>query len=486
MGEVTRIESGRGQVPDALIAAFRSALRTTRGSFEEFERSALALANELVRETLRDELQAMAESIGDEVVVDGHTYRRGSEGTVRYHTLCGAVAVRRAIHRAVGVHNGATVVPLELRAGISQHATPALAFSVTQAFATRPLREYELDMAAAHRIVPSRSTLERIGKRIGAAVEEIVEDIEPLIRAVEPFVDEVHSISAGLDRTTVPIAEPIPGAEIPAPRIRRRPQPVEVAYRMAYVGTVSLHDKDGNVLVTKRFGATPGDGPDALVRRFAAELRHQRARYDVPISIIQDGAPELWNVVAAMCERHAIPIADRVIDRFHVDERLADVCLLATGHEAGAHDLYDAWRYQLDHTDKAIEQIIRRIAELLWYCEFGFAEGEPPPTFWLRRGVGELAPDARTRITDHLGYFRRNRDRIRYARRRRTGLPIGSGPTEGACKSLVTTRFKRSGQRWFESGLAPCLSLRALHLSDRLRAAFLLNASAQTSRLAAA
>jgi hypothetical protein len=486
MGEAIRIERASAQVTDALRAAFRGALSTTRGTFEQREGAALALANEIVRDFLCDELQSMATDFGDEVTVESQTYRRCGEGTVRYHTLCGPVAIRRATYRLVGVHNGPTVVPLELRAGLSHNATPALAFSTTQAFATGPLRDYETAMSAAHRRVPSRSTLERIGKRTGAEIEEVVAGLEPMVRIVEPVVDGVCSISMGLDRTTVPMAEPIPDVESPEPRIRRRPQPVTVAYRMAYVGTVSLHDHDGNVLVTKRFGATAEEGPDRIVERIAAELRHQRARYDAPISIIQDGAHELWNLVAGMCAHHGIPIADGVIDRFHVDERLADVCLLATGNQAGARELYDAWRYQLDHSDTSIEQIVRRTAELVWHCEYGFAEGDPAPTFWLRRGVVELPAEARTSIAEHLAYFRRDRHRIRYATRRRAGLPIGSGPTEGACKSLVTARFKRSGQRWFESGLAPCLSLRALHLSDRLRAAFVLNASAQTSRLAAA
>ncbi|HEY0992468.1 MAG TPA: hypothetical protein VGD80_35690, partial [Kofleriaceae bacterium] len=48
----------------------------------------------------------------------------------------------------------------------------------------------------------------------------------------------------------------------------------------------------------------------------------------------------------------------------------------------------------------------------------------------------------------------------------------GSGPPATACKSVVTMRFTRSGQRWLESGLAPCLSLRALYLSERLRPCF--------------
>jgi hypothetical protein len=54
---------------------------------------------------------------------------------------------------------------------LRENATPALAFSVVQGFAERPLRHYQAEMAAAHRHVPSRSTLERMGKRIGDAIQ---------------------------------------------------------------------------------------------------------------------------------------------------------------------------------------------------------------------------------------------------------------------------------------------------------------------------
>lgn len=483
MGEAIRIDRADARVPSSLSAAFRGAV-PARGTFEERERAALALANELVREFAAAELQEVADGFDDEVVVAGARYRRCGAGTGRYHTLCGAVAVRRGLYRKVGVHNGPTVVPLELRAGIREHATPALAFSVTQAFASRPLRDYELEMAAAHRDVPSRSTLERIGKRIGRAIEASLDEHEPWIRASEPRVEGVHSISVGLDRTTVPMSEPIANAPIPEPRIRRRPRPVEVAYRMAYVGTVSLHDEDGRVISTKRFGATPHEGPQDLLARIARELTHQRRRYGAPISVIQDGAPELWNLVAAAAEQHGLPVADEVIDRYHVDERLAQVCELVGTH--AAHELYEAWRYQLDHCDTAIDRIVQHLDALVWHSQFGIIEGSPAPSFWRARDVFELRGEALDVVGGHLEYLRRNRRRMRYASRRRAGLPIGSGATEGACKSLVTVRFKRGGQRWFESGLAPCLSLRALHLSDRLRPAFVLSAPARMSSLQAA
>ena len=66
------------------------------------------------------------------------------------------------------------------------------------------------------------------------------------------------------------------------------------------------------------------------------------------------------------------------------------------------------------------------------------------------------------------------------------GLDRTGAVTEGACKSVVTMRFKRSGQRWFQHGLSPCLQLRALHLNARLRPCFELLIGTRSVSLAAA
>jgi hypothetical protein len=42
--------------------------------------------------------------------------------------------------------------------------------------------------------------------------------------------------------------------------------------------------------------------------------------------------------------------------------------------------------------------------------------------------------------------------------------------TEGACKFLITTRAKRSGQRWTKRGISAVLALRSLLASERLAA----------------
>ena len=58
-------------------------------------------------------------------------------------------------------------------------------------------------------------------------------------------------------------------------------------------------------------------------------------------------------------------------------------------------------------------------------------------------------------------------DLMDYARFRRNGWPIGSGPVEAACKSVVKTRLCRSGMRWSRSGGQNILSLRTYVKSHR-------------------
>ena len=88
---------------------------------------------------------------------------------------------------------------------------------------------------------------------------------------------------------------------------------------------------------------------------------------------------------------------------------------------------------------------------------------------WLEARRGQVANSNLRLFDTHLSYFFEERF-FNYARYRRAGFPIASGVTEGACKSLIAARFKRSGQRWYQDGLTAVLTLRALHQSDRLNA----------------
>ena len=104
---------------------------------------------------------------------------------------------------------------------------------------------------------------------------------------------------------------------------------MNVNYRMAYVGTISFHDADGTELATRRYTAAAHESPtDRLVRPMMADLRH--ALRQVPalaVGVIQDGAPELWNLLRpALVAEPLVTACYEAIDRYHVNERLAASC----------------------------------------------------------------------------------------------------------------------------------------------------------------
>src|SRR5206468_5560511 len=62
-------------------------------------------------------------------------------------------------------------------------------------------------------------------------------------------------------------------------------------------------------------------------------------------------------------------------------------------------------------------------------------------------------------------YLQTRRKYLRYADYRRLGVPIGSGVTEAACKTVYTQRLKLSGMRWKKAGAQTILTLRVILLS---------------------
>ena len=59
-----------------------------------------------------------------------------------------------------------------------------------------------------------------------------------------------------------------------------------------------------------------------------------------------------------------------------------------------------------------------------------------------------MPPARRKEFEKAYNYLRRTTRRMQYAVYRNQGLPIGSGVTEAACKTVFTQRLKLSGMRW--------------------------------------
>ena len=114
-----------------------------------------------------------------------------------------------------------------------------------------------------------------------------------------------------------------------------------------------------------------------------------------------------------------------------------------------------------EHLSKAAEALFgkNRPAAERWYGRYrGVLLDQDEGVYALRRSLAYygrtrgLSPSRRQALATERTFFRRNQHRMAYASFRRRGLPIGSGPVEAACKSIVRTRLCRSGMRWTREG----------------------------------
>jgi hypothetical protein len=262
----------------------------------------------------------------------------------------------------------------------------------------------------------------------------------------------------GLDRTSVPMAE-ARAASAPAkpekkrqkPRQRRAPEPFDVNFRMAYVGTVCIVDEHGEALVTRRYSAPACDDPTKLVAKMTADVRAALRRMPtLAVGTVQDGAPEMWTLtrdgLSGLRQQGVLDHWEEGIDRYHLLERLGAALEMIEPNAAERSRQLTDWNERLDAQDSAIDAIERQLED----------------------HYSKLPSAKREQLWEHLVYLANNKDRMRYVTLSSSCLPIGSGVTESAAKTVVGRRAKNSGQRWSETGLRGVLTLRALQQSDRL------------------
>jgi hypothetical protein len=440
--------------PDRLTAALeeiQSRLLTNGSSFSECEAGLLAAANEAVRRCLQAELQRRADELPQNLRIGSFEYRRHQSGNCKYYSLCGELRVRRHTYRRCGEHNGPTVVPVELDAGLIEKCTPAFAYAVARGYAKAPIRIVEQELRAAHRIPPCRATLHRRARALGKAIRVQSERLESVVRQQEVVPVGAVAINLGLDRTTIPMEEAVAEGDWP----RRGGRNVTVRYRMAYVGTLTFTDQDGEPLVTRRYAVPAHRGSAGILRSLLADLRRALAqRPTLHVGVVQDNAPELWNVMRAALRADPVMRHRKwreTVDWYHLMQYLARVLAVLIRCPSERAQLLGSWRAALLRSDRAVHTIVQWIDQ------------------WL--GLDSKSRKFRALVRVHGIYLVYTRH-FRYASLASLGLYAGSGVTEGACKSLIKMRANRSGQRWTRKGVDGVLAIASLLQSDRLDAAW--------------
>ena len=304
----------------------------------------------------------------------------------------------------------------------------------------------------AGRLPYSPSTFHNVAHRVGESLRAVQADIELRLSKQQRIPDEAYSISISIDRVSVPMEEP---RQKPRGRPRKNAPKkfVQRRFRMAYVGTVTLHDENGNALLTLRYGCMPKGDPEALCESMANDVYAMIGdRCDLKINLLADGAAEMWNLLEQAFPEQLFGPVTRRIDFWHLIEKLSPAAIAIFGDEDGKQAL-GRWKQLLRTRSSAAGEILDELVD--------------SGLEWTWVGTEQPVHDAITYITNH-------RERMDYAAARRDNLPIGSGNVEATCKTLVSVRMKRAGSRWHEETGEHVIRLRALALSDRWDAAMTL------------
>ncbi|HEU5380638.1 MAG TPA: ISKra4 family transposase [Ktedonobacteraceae bacterium] len=159
------------------------------------------------------------------------------------------------------------------------------------------------------------------------------------------------------------------------------------------------------------------------------------------VVILGDGAKWIWKLA-----EEQFPGAVQIVDEYHAREHVWDVARAAFAAEP---ERRDAWAHQV----------------VDWLCQ-----GRVPEVIAAIEKLPALSPPpGKTKSIQQTEaeYFRTNQQRMQYPLFRAQGMHLGSGIAEAACKTVVSTRAKRSGMRWTPEGLASILAIRTALLSQQ-------------------
>ena len=407
--------------------------------FEELEAQVHALFVAAERDVLGAELERLDVDV-PQLVLDGQVHVRVLRSAMVYTSAAGPVRVVRTLYRR-GAQRA--VAPLERRAGIvAGHFTPRAARQGLWAVAHLTPQEAASLFSELGAMSPSKSSLDRLPKACGAHWEAHREAFEAQLRAAVQVPASAATVAVSLDGVMTPMKDASRSTKREATFAQGKHRQGPAGYQEAGCATLSFYTVEGERLSSVRLARMPEEKKATLKTMLAEELAVLKQRPELQLVKLADGAKDNWRYLS-----EALPAGIEVVDFYHAVEHLKDAFSAAYGeNSARMRARFETYRHVLLEDPRGVEKVLRTLVYLR-ACH--------PKRKALRLAVG---------------YFRRHRQRMRYATVKAAGLPVGSGVVEAACKTLVTQRLKRSGMRWREAGGQSILTLRGLIQSERFEA----------------
>jgi hypothetical protein len=188
-----------------------------------------------------------------------------------------------------------------------------------------------------------------------------------------------------------------------------------------------------------------GNLAERLEREFAAVMEE---RPDLKVVIASDGAPTQWETLRDIARR----VMDdkpwtELLDFFHCAARLGTSAKAIWGTTEEATVTGEHWKTVMREKERGPMLVLKALD-------------------YQRSIANKTTKEALTKAINYIARHKKEK-RLNYAAAKKAHLPIGTGVTEAAAKTLVAVRMKRSGARYTMHGGQTILTLRAALLSGR-------------------
>ena len=378
-----------------------------------------------------------------QIEVQGVWYRRRSKTLNRsVATVFGTITLWRMLYQELqGIEPA--LFPLEIRLGLEAGlATPALAERAAQAAAGSTQAAVLARLKEDHGVCWSVASVRKVLAGVAAGMAEHRHDaqVDQLLRWLEQADRSAGSrkpvLAVGRDGLMMPIRG-------------------QASHREAATATVSVFDRRGRRLGTVYLGRMPEPGQETVSRQLTALITSVLRGWTGPrprLAYITDGGNHQTQYYRRVLRRMSDPRHpgrrlkwDWVIDYYHACEYIYKMA------EALFHDAQraQAWARRMSRWLKTKPRGIYRVLHSAAAIR--------------RRRI--VVGAKRKQYRDAYNYLRKRMRWLDYVRYRGDHLPIGSGVTEAACKTVFTQRMKQSGMTWNVGTGQWILDLRVIHLS---------------------
>jgi hypothetical protein len=415
----------------------------------EFERVVAAKTREIARQVVQlvyNQLEpAEPESLPHSVHYEAGDYRRLNHQTPNREvaTLFGKITLWRHGYRYVERDTGEpTIFPLEIQLGLVKGATPALASAAAKALAeTGSTQSTVLErLHEQHGVAWGVKKLRAVAENVSAAMETFRREHQA--RKIVAWLRAAHD-SSGKNRPVLAVGRD---------GITLRTQPHSF-FEVASTATLTVYDRNRQRLGSVYLAYAPELGQQTMTDELTALLKEVCRQWEGPLprlAYLTDAGDNETGFYRRVLKPMRHPLTGKrlewqwIVDYYHASQRLSTMAeaLFGAGQDGSA---WAARMRKLLKKPNGPFRVLHAAAAL-------------KARRWMSKAAGKEFGKA-------YNYLRLRTKHMQYAAFRNKGLPIGSGVTEAACKTVFTQRLKLSGMRWSLAGAHLILNLRVILLS---------------------